>query len=58
MNMSKKTFGNPILPGLGVCDPHIRIYDDIAYLYATHDSMGFEGFCVTEFARKCPKGGP
>lgn len=29
--------GNPIIPGLGVCDPHIRIYNDRAYLYATHD---------------------
>jgi beta-xylosidase len=29
--------GNPIIPGKGVCDPHIRIYDDVAYLYATHD---------------------
>ncbi|MCE5278042.1 MAG: family 43 glycosylhydrolase [Planctomycetaceae bacterium] len=29
--------GNPILPGVGVCDPHVRIYDGRAYLYATHD---------------------
>jgi arabinoxylan arabinofuranohydrolase len=29
--------GNPILVGLGVCDPQIRIYGDCAYLYATHD---------------------
>lgn len=29
--------GNPILPGRGVCDPHIRIFNDTAYLYATHD---------------------
>lgn len=29
--------GNPILQGRGVCDPHIRIFGDTAYLYATHD---------------------
>jgi hypothetical protein len=29
--------GNPILPGIGLCDPHVRIYGDRAYLYATHD---------------------
>ena len=29
--------GNPILQGRGVCDPHVRIFGDKAYLYATHD---------------------
>nr|WP_294898156.1 family 43 glycosylhydrolase [uncultured Pedobacter sp.] len=29
---------NPILKGKGVCDPQIRIYNNNAYLYATHDS--------------------
>ena len=29
--------GNPILPGLGVCDPHIHVFGDRAYLYASHD---------------------
>lgn len=29
--------GNPILPGKGVCDPHVRVYGDRAYLYAGHD---------------------
>lgn len=28
---------NPILPNTGVCDPHIHIFNDRAYLYATHD---------------------
>lgn len=28
---------NPIIPGLGVCDPHIRIFNGKAYLFATHD---------------------
>jgi hypothetical protein len=30
--------GNPILPGLGVCDPQVRVYDGEVYLYATHDA--------------------
>lgn len=30
--------GNPILPGLGVCDPDIRVYNGRAYLYASHDA--------------------
>jgi arabinoxylan arabinofuranohydrolase len=29
---------NPILPGKGICDPHVRIYNNKVYLYATHDS--------------------
>src|SRR5690242_9318257 len=32
--ISKK---NPIIPGKGVCDPHIHVFNDRAYLYATHD---------------------
>lgn len=28
---------NPILPRSGVCDPHVRIYNERAYLYTTHD---------------------
>jgi hypothetical protein len=28
---------NPVIPGLGVCDPHIHIFQDRAYLYASHD---------------------
>jgi len=30
--------GNPLFPGLGVCDPQVRVYDDQVYLYATHDA--------------------
>lgn len=36
--MQIQTSGNPILPGKGVCDPHVRVYGDTAYLYATHDA--------------------
>jgi hypothetical protein len=30
--------GNPIIPGVGACDPQVRIYDGEVYLYATHDA--------------------
>lgn len=30
--------GNPLHLPMGVCDPQIRIYDDVAWLYATHDA--------------------
>lgn len=29
---------NPIIPGRGVCDPHIHIFRNKAYLFASHDS--------------------
>ncbi len=29
--------GNPIIPGRGVCDPQVRVFNDTVYLYATHD---------------------
>ena len=28
---------NPVIPRLGVCDPHIHIFNNRAYLYASHD---------------------
>lgn len=38
--------GNPLLEGKGVTDPHVRIFNDRAYMYATHDrgpdSQGFK----------------
>lgn len=30
--------GNPIMPGIGLCDPHVRCFDGRIYLYATHDA--------------------
>jgi len=30
--------GNPVLPGRGVCDPQIRVFNGRVYLYATHDA--------------------
>lgn len=29
---------NPIISGRGICDPHIHIFRDTAYLYASHDA--------------------
>ena len=30
--------GTPLFPGLGVCDPEVKIYNNQVYLYATHDA--------------------
>ena len=30
--------GNPLRLPMGICDPQIRIFDDVAWLYATHDA--------------------
>jgi hypothetical protein len=30
--------GNPIVPGIGLCDPHVRCFEGQVYLYATHDA--------------------
>ena len=34
---SSQWTGNPILPGIGLCDPHVRIFEGKAWLYASHD---------------------
>lgn len=31
--------GNPIIPGVGACDPQVRVYDNQVYMYATHDAL-------------------
>lgn len=46
--MKEPLSGNPIIPGQGVCDPHIRIFNDKAYLYATHDSAKDDTRFVTK----------
>ena len=46
--MRKRLSGNPIIPGRGVCDPHIRIFHNKAYLYATHDSAQDDTRFVTK----------
>ena len=36
--------GNPIVPGgLSIADPHIRIFDDVAYMYAGRDASRDSG---------------
>ncbi len=32
-----KVVNNPIISGMGVCDPHIHIFNNKAYLFASHD---------------------
>ncbi len=50
MRDERKRSGNPIIPGRGVCDPHIRIHGDRAYLYATHDkSPDNPGFVMDDW---------
>ena len=45
--LSKK---NPIIPGMGVCDPHIHVFDDRLYLYASHDAIpDSRRFCMRDW---------
>ena len=36
-DLGLKVVNNPIISGLGVCDPHIHIFNNKAYLFASHD---------------------
>lgn len=30
--------GNPVVPNVGMADPHVHFYDDLGFfMYATHD---------------------
>lgn len=41
---------NPIIFRQGICDPHVHIFNDRVYLYATHDSPGYEeGFHMEDW---------
>ncbi len=41
---------NPIILNQGVCDPHVRIYNNRAYLYATHDKgPDYKGFTMDDW---------
>lgn len=41
---------NPLIMRKGVCDPHIHIFENKAYLYATHDAPGYtENFCMEDW---------
>ncbi len=36
MNL-RSTGGNPLIPGIGMSDPHIRVFEDRLYLFSGHD---------------------
>ena len=41
---------NPIVPDVGLNDPHIHIFNDKAYVYATHDkSIENENFIMEDW---------
>ena len=41
---------NPIIWRQGVCDPHVHVFNDKVYLYATHDSsFGYGGFRMQDW---------
>ena len=42
--MKVRSTKNPIIRKMGVCDPHIHIFNDRVYLYASHDAPDGEGF--------------
>ncbi len=45
--ISKK---NPVIPGMGVCDPHIHIFDGKMFLYASHDAEpDSRNFCMHDW---------
>jgi len=39
-----KVVNNPIISDMGVCDPHIHIFNNKAYLFASHDREPVESF--------------
>ena len=42
--------GNPIIPGRGICDPQIRVWNDEVWLYATHDAdPAAKGFIMRDW---------
>ncbi len=52
-DFSKKTVSskkNPIIPGRGVCDPHMHVFGDRVYLYAGHDAEPKgRNFCMRDW---------
>ncbi len=40
----EKMYNNPIIAKQGVCDPHIHIFNNKAYLFATHDEKPGNSF--------------
>ena len=41
---------NPIIPRMGVCDPHMRVFGGRVWLYASHDAIPGSGhFCTHDW---------
>ncbi len=41
---------NPIIPRMGVCDPHMHVFGDRVWLHATHDAEpGSPRFCMRDW---------
>ena len=41
---------NPIIPLRGVCDPHMHVFNDRVWLYASHDAIaGSDYFCMHDW---------
>jgi len=41
---------NPIIPRMGVCDPHMHVFNDRVWLHSSHDAMpGSEDFCTKDW---------
>ncbi len=43
-SLTLKVVNNPIISNLGVCDPHIHIFNNKAYLFASHDREPVNSF--------------
>lgn len=41
---------NPIIPRMGVCDPHMHVFGDRVWLHASHDAIpGSSDFCMHDW---------
>jgi len=41
---------NPIIPRMGVCDPHMHVFEDRVWMYASHDAVpGNPRFCMHDW---------
>lgn len=37
--------GNPLVPHVGMADPHVHVFNNSIYMYATHDRKVDNGSC-------------
>ena len=41
---------NPIIPRMGVCDPHMHVFGNRVWLHASHDATpDNDGFCMHDW---------